>query len=122
MVLCPAFPAGTFEAGFFPVVLLYLSFWLLTHRRGRATSLILVGIPLSGLVGGLISGSVMDGMNGWLGLHGWRWLLAVGCWLLAVGCWLLAVGCRQGTGDSARSGRAFRVDRQIGERNLPDPR
>jgi len=71
------FLLGTFEAGFFPGVLLYLSFWFPNHQRGRATSLFLVGIPLSGLVGGLISGSVMEGMDGWLGIRGWRWLFFV---------------------------------------------
>ncbi len=71
------FLLGSFEAGFFPGVLLYLSFWFPNHRRGRATSLFLVGIPLSGLVGGAISGAVMEGMDGLLGLRGWRWLFLV---------------------------------------------
>ena len=51
------FLLGTFEAGFFPGVLLYLSFWFPNHQRGRATSLFLVGIPLSGILGGAISGA-----------------------------------------------------------------
>jgi MFS family permease len=71
------FLLGTFEAGFFPGVLLYLSFWFPNHRRGRATSLFLVGIPLSGLLGGAISGAVMEGMDGLLGIRGWRWLFLV---------------------------------------------
>jgi sugar phosphate permease len=71
------FLLGAFEAGFFPGVLLYLSFWFPNHRRGRATSLFLVGIPLSGLIGGAISGAVMEGMDGMLGIRGWRWLFLV---------------------------------------------
>jgi MFS family permease len=71
------FLLGSFEAGFFPGVLLYLSFWFPNHRRGRATSLFLVGIPLSGLLGGAISGAVMEGMDGLLGIRGWRWLFLV---------------------------------------------
>lgn len=71
------FLLGAFEAGFFPGVLLYLSFWFPNHQRGRATSLFLVGIPLSGVLGGLISGGVMEGMDGLLGLRGWRWLFLV---------------------------------------------
>jgi MFS family permease len=71
------FLLGSFEAGFFPGVLLYLSFWFPNHRRGRATSLFLVGIPLSGLVGGAISGSIMEGMDGLLGIRGWRWLFLI---------------------------------------------
>jgi MFS family permease len=49
------FLLGVFEAGFFPGVLLYLSFWYPNHQRGRATSLFLVGLPLSGVLGGAIS-------------------------------------------------------------------
>ena len=71
------FLLGAFEAGFFPGVLLYLSFWFPNHQRGRATSLFLVGIPLSGVLGGAISGSIMEGMDGLLGMHGWRWLFLV---------------------------------------------
>lgn len=71
------FLLGSFEAGFFPGVLLYLSFWFPNHQRGRATSLFLVGIPLSGLVGGAISGAVMEGMDGLLGIRGWRWLFLI---------------------------------------------
>jgi MFS family permease len=71
------FLLGAFEAGFFPGVLLYLSFWFPNHQRGRATSLFLVGIPLSGVLGGAISGGVMEGMDGLLGIRGWRWLFLV---------------------------------------------
>jgi MFS family permease len=71
------FLLGSFEAGFFPGVLLYLSFWFPNHRRGRATSLFLVGIPLSGLIGGAISGAIMEGMDGMLGIRGWRWLFLI---------------------------------------------
>ena len=100
------FLLGSFEAGFFPGVLLYLSFWFPNHRRGRATSLFLVGIPLSGLVGGAISGAVMEGMDGWLGIHGWRWLFLVD----------------GAAGDLAWSRRDVRADRQTGQRPLPDRR
>ena len=86
------FLLGAFEAGFFPGVLLYLSFWFPNHRRGRATSLFLVGIPLSGLVGGAISGAVMEGMDGLLGLRGWRWLFLVDgipAILLGIAAWFV---------------------------------
>src|ERR1035437_271830 len=87
------FLLGSFEAGFFPGVVLYLSFWFPNHQRGRATSLFLVGIPLSGLVGGAISGSVMEGMDGLLGVRGWRWLFLVdGLPAILLGlavCWVL---------------------------------
>ena len=71
------FLLGVFEAGFFPGVLLYLSFWYPNHQRGRATSLFLVGLPASGVLGGAISGGVMSLLDGALGLRGWRWLFLV---------------------------------------------
>lgn len=71
------FLLGVFEAGFFPGVLLYLSFWYPNHQRGRATSLFLVGLPLSGILGGALSGGVMSMLDGALGLRGWRWLFLV---------------------------------------------
>ena len=98
------FLLGAFEAGFFPGVVLYLSFWFPNHQRGRATSLFLVGIPLSGLVGGMISGAVMEGMDGWLGLRGWRWLFLV----------------ERAASHAAGPRRIFRADRPAGECALPD--
>jgi MFS family permease len=71
------FLLGAFEAGFFPGVLLYLTFWYPNHQRGRATSLFLVGLPLSGILGGAVSGAVMSTFDGTLGLRGWRWLFLV---------------------------------------------
>ena len=86
------FLLGAFEAGFFPGVLLYLSFWFPNHQRGRATSLFLVGLPVSGILGGAISGAVMDGLNGVLSLRGWQWLFLVDgipAILLGLGAWFL---------------------------------
>jgi MFS family permease len=71
------FLLGVFEAGFFPGILLYLSFWYPNHQRGRATSLFLVGIPLAGIVGGAISGGIMDGLDMVLGIRGWQWLFVI---------------------------------------------
>ena len=47
------------------------------NRKIQSGSLFLVGIPLSGVLGGAISGGVMEGMDGLLGLRGWRWLFLV---------------------------------------------
>ena len=71
------FLLGVFEAGFFPGVLLYLSFWYPNHQRGHATSWFLVGLPMSGILGGALSGGVMSLMDGVLGLRGWRWLFLI---------------------------------------------
>ena len=65
---------GVFEAGFFPGVILYLTYWYPSHRRGRVTGLFLFGIPITGVLGGPISGMIMGNMDGLHGLHGWQWV------------------------------------------------
>lgn len=68
------FLLGIAEAGFFPGIILYLTYWYPSHRRGHITSLFMTGIPLSGVIGGPLSGGIMklfDGYNGW---SGWQWM------------------------------------------------
>ncbi len=65
---------GAAEAGFIPGIMLYLTYWFPNHHKARVTSLFLMGVPLSGIVGGPISGGTMTGFDGVLGLHGWQWL------------------------------------------------
>jgi D-galactonate transporter len=65
---------GVFEAGFFPGIILYLSYWYPSHRRARVTGLFLFGIPLTGIVGGPLSGGIMSWFEGSMGLHGWQWV------------------------------------------------
>jgi MFS family permease len=65
---------GAAEAGFIPGILLYLTYWYPAHRRGRVMAMFLTGIPISGVIGGPVSGWIMQrfhGVNGW---HGWQWL------------------------------------------------
>jgi D-galactonate transporter len=69
------FLLGAAEAGFFPGIILYLTYWFPARRRARITTLFMTAIALSGLIGGPISGWIMDAFhmkNGW---HGWQWLL-----------------------------------------------
>ncbi len=70
------FLLGVAEAGFFPGVLLYLTYWFPHSYRGRFTSLFMTAIPLSFIVGGPVSGLLLE-MNGTLGLAGWQWLFMV---------------------------------------------
>ena len=68
------FLLGVAEAGFFPGVILYLTYWYPAHRRARMTTWFLTAVALSGVIGGPISGYILetfDGLNGW---HGWQWL------------------------------------------------
>jgi D-galactonate transporter len=68
---------GIFEAGFFPGIILYLTYWYPSLRRGRVTGLFLFGIPITGVIGGPLSGMIMSGMEGIGGMHGWQWLFVV---------------------------------------------
>lgn len=71
------FLLGAAEAGFFPGIILYLTYWFPSNRLGRATSLFLVAVALSGVIGGPLSGWIMrdfDGLHGW---SGWQWMFLV---------------------------------------------
>ena len=68
------FLLGAAEAGFFPGIILYLTYWYPAARRGKATSLFLAAIPFSGILGGPLSGWILQGMAGVNGWAGWQWL------------------------------------------------
>lgn len=70
------FLLGVAEAGFFPGVVFYLSQWFPSNARGRASARFMVAIPLSGVLGGAVGGSLL-GLDGRLGLAGWQWLFLV---------------------------------------------
>lgn len=65
---------GAAEAGFFPGVILYLTYWFPNRQRAQAVSLFLLGIALAGVLGGPLSGWVMQSFDGRWNLHGWQWL------------------------------------------------
>jgi MFS family permease len=71
------FLLGAAEAGFIPGVLLYLTYWWPAARRGGITALFLAAIPMSGILGGPISGLVMQLMSDVHGLRGWQWLFLI---------------------------------------------
>lgn len=68
------FLIGAAEAGFFPGIVLYLSYWLPSRYRGRAMTMFMIAIPVSGIFGGPLSGWIMQDLDGVLGLKGWQWL------------------------------------------------
>jgi MFS transporter, ACS family, tartrate transporter len=67
------FALGAAEAGFFPGVILYLTFWLPMAYRARVIALFMVAIPLSGFIGSQISGWLLS-LDGLFDLRGWHWL------------------------------------------------
>ncbi|WP_433985320.1 MFS transporter [Tunturiibacter empetritectus] len=69
------FLLGLFEAGFFPGVILYLTYWFPAARRGRVTTLFMLAIPVAGMIGGPLSGWIMSALNMKDNLAGWQWLL-----------------------------------------------
>jgi D-galactonate transporter len=65
---------GISEAGFFPGMILYLTYWYPASRRSKITALFMTGIPIAGVVGGPLSGWILERFNNVNGLHGWQWL------------------------------------------------
>jgi len=68
------FLLGVAEAGFFPGVILYLTYWYPSDRRAAIVALFMTGIPVAGVIGGPISGWILKAMAGVHGLAGWQWL------------------------------------------------
>lgn len=65
---------GIAQAGFFPGVILYLTFWFPARLRARATSLFMMAICISGVVGNPLSGAIVHYLDGVAGLTGWQWI------------------------------------------------
>jgi MFS family permease len=65
---------GVAESGFFPGMILYLTYWFPSHRRAHMVAILLAGSALSGIVGGPLSGYIMHYLAGMQHLAGWQWL------------------------------------------------
>jgi MFS transporter, ACS family, tartrate transporter len=65
---------GVAEAGFYPGILYYLSFWFRQREQAQAIGLFLTALPTASILGGPVSGWILDHVHG-LGLSSWRWLL-----------------------------------------------
>ena len=70
------FLLGVAEAGFFPGVILYLTYWFPRRRRAQATALFYMGLPIANIVGGPLSGALME-LDGFLGLWGHQWMFMI---------------------------------------------
>jgi len=85
------FLLGVAEAGFFPGIVLYLTYWFRQREQAQMVAWFLTGLPVATIVGAPLSGVILDHAH-WLGISSWRWLLilegmpAIGCGFLA---WLL---------------------------------
>jgi D-galactonate transporter len=71
------FLLGLAEAGFFPGIILYLTYWFPAQRRARMVCTFMTAIPLAGLIGGPLSGWIMEAFAGVRGYAGWQWLFVL---------------------------------------------
>lgn len=71
------FLLGVAEAGFLPGIIYYLNHWFPRTHRAKAVSWFMIGIPLSVVFGGPLSGWIMQSMDEYRGLHGWQWMFVI---------------------------------------------
>lgn len=71
------FLLGIFEAGFFPGVVLYLTYWFPAQRRARINGLFMTSFAIAGVIGGPLAGFIMSRMEGVEGLANWQWLFVI---------------------------------------------
>lgn len=84
------FLLGVAEAGFYPGVILYCTYWFPSHRRAKVIALFMSAIPLAGIFGNPLSGWIMDQFDGRNGLQGWQWMfLLEAIPAVLVGIWTL---------------------------------
>jgi ACS family tartrate transporter-like MFS transporter len=67
---------GIAEAGFFPGIVLYLTYWVPAAERARTGALFMMAAPVSIIVGAPISAALLA-LDGWMGLRGWQWLFLI---------------------------------------------
>lgn len=67
---------GVAEAGFFPGIVLYLTYWVPAAERARTGALFMMAAPVAIIVGAPVSEALLK-LDGRLGLHGWQWLFLI---------------------------------------------
>jgi ACS family tartrate transporter-like MFS transporter len=67
------FLLGVAEAGFFPGIILYLTYWFPAREQARSIALFMTASALAGVIGGPLSGALLNA-HGIMGLAGWQWL------------------------------------------------
>lgn len=71
------FLLGMAEAGFYPGVILYLTYWFPSYRRAKVVAVFMCGIALAGILGNPLSGWIMQQFHGTTGMHGWQWMFLI---------------------------------------------
>jgi ACS family tartrate transporter-like MFS transporter len=83
------FILGVAEAGFFPGIILYLTYWYPAEYRARFLAAFTIAVPVSTVIGAPVSGLLL-GLDGALGLKGWQWLFVaegIPSIVLGIVCW-----------------------------------
>ena len=71
------FLLGLAEAGFYPGIILYLTYWYPSHRRARIVAMFMAAIPISGIFGNPLSGWIMGAFHDHSGWQGWQWMFMI---------------------------------------------
>ena len=71
------FLMGVFEAGFYPGIILYLTYWYPSGRRAKAFGMFMSASAVAGVLGGPLAGTVMNGLHGANGWSGWQWVFLI---------------------------------------------
>lgn len=71
------FLLGVFEAGFYPGIILFLTYWYPTDRRAKAFGMFMSASALAGVIGGPLAGWIMTSLNGVNGWSGWQWVFLI---------------------------------------------
>src|SRR3954462_1588843 len=71
------FLLGAFEAGFFPGVILYFTYWYPSVRRGQVIAIFMSATTIVSVIAGPMCGAILKYFDGFIGLHGWQWLFVV---------------------------------------------
>jgi D-galactonate transporter len=100
------FLLGLAEAGFFPGIILYLTYWYPAQRRARMVCTFMTAIPLAGVIGGPLSGWIMESFAGVHGWTGWQWMFI----LEAVPAVIMGLGVLVYLDDGIRSAKWLSED------------
>jgi len=71
------FLLGVAEAGFFPGILVFLNRWYPAGRRAQVTALFAIAVPMAGVIGGPLSGGILEHFHDLGGLRGWQWMFVI---------------------------------------------
>ena len=65
------------QAGFFPGILVFLNRWYPAGRRAQITALFAIAVPMAGVIGGPLSGGILESFHDFAGLRGWQWMFVI---------------------------------------------